>query len=259
MAEATVQAGGPPPRHPKRPTAAGNRRQARVALQLSAGVVATLAVLAGGVALLILHRGDAEGSARVANHEIEAQLQSAETVERRVSVQRRRWFDYFRVTHGVLAATDRRLIYVGVPPEELLPREPEPLELDQLLLPYDRSIDIESTRVFFGTMDGVTIGAGGRNDSFGVTSLDRGKLEGVLSVVARRQAESRSVVEAERKASEAAAAASRRAITHLVQRGQALEFIAQRYGTTVDSLRRWNSLANDRITAGRRLIVRPER
>ncbi|MEP7345648.1 MAG: LysM peptidoglycan-binding domain-containing protein [Gemmatimonadaceae bacterium] len=226
---------------------------------MSVWTVASVAALAGVATLLFLHRGDAEGSARVVNREIEAQLQQGETVERRVSVQRRRWFDYFRVTHGVLAATDRRLIYIGVPPEELIPREPEPLELDQLIVPYDRPIVVTLGRVFFGTLPGLTITAGGRSDSFGVTTLDREKVDGVISVLTRRQGELRAAAEAERKALEAAVAASRRAITHLVQRGEALEFIAQRYGTTVDSLRRWNALTTDRITAGRRLIVRPAR
>lgn len=218
-----------------------------------------LAVLAAAAALLFLHRGDAEGSARIANREIEAQLQQGEVVERRVSVQRRRWFDYFRVTHGVLAATDRRLLYVGVPPEELLPREPEPQELDQWSIPYDRTIAFARDRVFFNTLPGITISAAGRSDSFGVTTLDRDKLDAVLAVVERREGELRAAADAERKAAEAAAAASRRAITHLVQPGEALENIAQRYGISVDSLRRWNALTNDRITAGRRLVVRPER
>ena len=226
---------------------------------MSAWVVAILAALVIVAGLLFLHRGDAEGSARVANREIDALLQPGEAIEQRVSVQRRRWFDYFRVTHGVLAATDRRLLYVGVPPEELIPRDPEPLELDQLSVPYDRPIDVLSTRVFFGTLPGVKISAGGRSESFGVTALDREKMDGVLAVLARREAELRAASESERKAAEAAAAAARRAITHLVQPGEALEHIAQRYGTTVDSLRRWNSLTNDRITAGHRLVVRPER
>jgi hypothetical protein len=105
--------------------------------------------------LLYLNRGDAEGSARVANREIDLLMQRGESVERRVVVQRRRWYDYFRVTHGVLAATDRRLVYIGVPPEDLLPREREPLELDQMIMPYDRPVDVGYTRAFPGTLTGV--------------------------------------------------------------------------------------------------------
>ena len=257
MGAAIVQPDGATPRLNRRRTPAGTRRQVRAALRLSVWTLAIGAVLVGAASLLFFHRGDAEGSARVANREIEALLQPGETVERRVSVQRRRWFDYFRVTHGVLAATDRRLIYVGVPPEELIPREPEPLEVDQLLWPYDRPIDVAQEAVFFGRLPGVTIRAAGRSNSYGVTSLDRGKLDGVIAVITRRQSELRAVAEAERDASQATIAAAKRAITHLVRPGEALEYIAQRYGTTADSLRRWNSLPSDRITAGRRLTVRP--
>jgi hypothetical protein len=40
----------------------------------------------------------------------------------RTSAWQRQWYDFFRVPHGVLAATDRRLMYIGVRPEELLRR-----------------------------------------------------------------------------------------------------------------------------------------
>ncbi|MFN8570959.1 MAG: LysM peptidoglycan-binding domain-containing protein [Gemmatimonadaceae bacterium] len=207
--------------------------------------------------LLYLNRGDAEGSARLANREIDLLVPKGEVVERRVVVQRRRWYDYFRVTHGVLAATDRRLMYVGIPPEDLLPREREPLELDQFILPYDRSIDISRTRGFPGTLQGVRLSSGNRNVVLGVTALNIPRLDSTLAVVTRRLGEIRAAADAERKAVEAATAASRRAIYHLVQPGEALASIATRYGTVVDSLRVWNQLTTDRISAGKRLLVRP--
>jgi hypothetical protein len=92
----------------------------------------------------------------------------------------------------------------------------------------------------------------------GVTALNRPKLDSTIAVATRRQGDLRAAADAERRAVEAAAAASRRAIYHLVQPGEALESIAARYGTIADSLRVWNKLATDRISAGRRLLVRPE-
>lgn len=223
------------------------------------GVAALFGALAGVGTLLYLNRGDPDGSARLANAEIDAILQRGETIEERVNVQQRRWYDYFRITHGVLAATDRRLIYVGVPPEELLKREVEPRELDEAVFAYDRPLAISPTRVFFGAFPGVVLRGSGRAVSLGVSSRTKPRLDSVVAVVNRRQDELRAAADAERRAMDAAAAASRRALYHLVQPGDALDRIAARYGTVVDSLRVWNGLTDDRITAGRRLLVRPER
>jgi hypothetical protein len=215
--------------------------------------------VAGGTAVvLVFYRGDAEGSARLANNELEFLLQPGEVVERRVPVVQRHWWHFFRVTHGVLAVTDRRILYVGVPPAEVLTREPEPQEFIELSLPFERPIDVQRERVIFGTTAGVAVRSGARSGAFGVRSADRAKLDSAIAVVERRQAGLRAAQEAEQRAREAAVAASRRAIYHLVRRGEALEVIATRYGTTVDSLRIWNDLTSDRITAGRRLLVRPE-
>lgn len=235
------------------------RRRVRAVLRTSAWLVIGVAGLAGVALLLFLHRGDAEGSARVANREIDALLQAGEQIEGRVGVQQRQWYDLFRVTHGVLAATDRRLIYIGVRPEELLPREPEPVELDQWLIPFDRGISAWRGQAFFGTLPGVTVRSGEREESFGIAERDHTRLAAVLAVASGRQSELRAAAAAERQAVEAAAAASRRAVSHLVQLGEGLEEIARRYGTTADSLRRWNALPSDHITAGRRLVVKQER
>jgi hypothetical protein len=216
-----------------------------------------LATLAAIAALLFLHRGDPEGSARLANAEIEELLERGETIERRVPVQQRHWWDYFRVTHGVLAATDRRLLFVGVPPDELLPREEEPRDLLERSIAYDRPFVARGRRVFLGTQPGVRLAGRVGSETFAIASRDREKLDSVLAVVARRQEELRRAADAERRAAEVAAAAARRAIYHLVQRGEALELLARRYGVPIDSLVKWNNLTSLRITAGRRLLVKP--
>jgi hypothetical protein len=168
------------------------------------------------------------------------------------------WWDYFRITHGVLAATDRRLLYVGVPPDELLRREEEPRELRILSFPYDRLPAIERTRVFLETRPGfrLRIGRSG-NELFGVTSRELPRLDSAFATVNHRIAAMRAAQDAERRAAEAAMAASRRAIYHTVRRGEALVSIAARYGTTADSLRVWNRLVGDRIKSGQRLLVKP--
>jgi hypothetical protein len=207
--------------------------------------------------LLFLHRGDPEGSGRIANREIAFLLERGEIVRWQVPVMQRHWWNYFRVTHGVLAATTRRLLYVGVPPEALLPREEEPLELEELSWRYESPIEVQRQRVFLDTRAGVTIRGEPARATFAVASRNAGRLDSVLAVMERRVADVRAGQEAERRAAEAASAASRRPIYHLVQPGESLDAIARRYGTIVDSLRVWNGLLSDRIQAGLRLLVKP--
>lgn len=255
-----------PPLGPRRPPrrrerekqgAVSGTTRALTALRVSAWSAFLLVLAVGSGVLLFLHRGDAEGSARLANAELEFMLERGESIERRAPVMQRKWWDYFRITHGVLAATDRRLLYVGVPPERLLPREAEPQLLVDAEFPFDRPVRVRRGRVFLGTRVGVTLIGESVGETYGIISRDRPKLDSVLGIVTTRQAALSAALEAERRAAEATLAAARAPIYHLVQRGEALTVIAERYGVSVDSILRWNSLPTDRITAGRRLLVKP--
>src|SRR5262245_28849445 len=171
----------------------------RVALRVSAWSIGFALVLGVIGALLFIHLGDAEGSARVANREVDLMLDRGESIDWRAPVMARHWWHYFRVTHGVLAATNRRLVYVGVPPEEILPREPEPQLLEESSFPYDRPIDVWRGRVFLGTENGVVVRAPGQMRTFGVTSGERPRLDSVLTLMTRRQQAIRDSVEDERQ------------------------------------------------------------
>jgi hypothetical protein len=203
------------------------------------------------------YRGDPEGAARIANIEIEAELRPGEPVVERVAVRRRYWWDYMRITHGVLAATDRRLIYVGVPPDPLLPLEEGPPELDVADSVYATRPVVTRARIAFGSRPALVIQSEGRRDVFGIAPGDEERLRATRTVLDRVVARLDAAADAERRATQAAEAASRRAVYHLVRRGESLDFIARRYGAAVDSLVAWNGLGNSRIVAGRQLLVRP--
>jgi len=222
------------------------------------GLVLIIGLVVAAFAFL-LHRGDPEGAARIANAEIEAALERDEQVLERVAVRQRYWWDYYRQTHGVLAATNRRLIYIGVPPEPLLRGVDGPPELTQASFPYTRPLEVDRGRVFLGTARGVTLIGPTSRETFAVAQHELPRLDSVLGAVTRKLDTLRAVVDAERRATEAAAAAARRPIYHLVQPGEALDVIARRYGVTVDSLLAWNALPDTRIRIGSRLLVRQGR
>src|SRR5689334_18942351 len=233
------------------------RRRWRTALRVSAwGILFTL-VLATVGTLLFIHRGDAEGSARVANAEVELMLERGEGIDWRAPVIARHWWNYFRVTHGVLAATNRRLVYVGVPPEEILPREPEPQLLEESSFPYDRPIEVSRGRVFLGTETGVVIRAPGQSRTFGVAPAERSRLDSVLTLMTRRQQAIRDSLEDERQKALAVADAERQPIFYVVSRGDALELIARQFEVTVEELQEWNALPSHGIRIGQRLLVKP--
>ena len=233
------------------------RRRWWIALRVSVWSVAFTLVLAIVGLLLFMHRGDAEGSARIANRELELMLERGETIEWRAPVMARHWWHYFRVTHGVLAATNRRLLYVGVPPEEMLPREPEPQLLEESSFPYDRPIDIWRGRVFLGTLNGIIIRAPGQLRTFGVAATELARLNSVLSLMSQHQKAIRDTDEMERQRALADAEAARQPVYHVVERGEALELIARDYSVTVEQLQEWNGLASPQIRAGVRLLVKP--
>ena len=228
----------------------------RVALRVSAwgAVIALFVALVGG--LMFVHRGDAAGSTRIANGEPARMHARGEGIDWRAPVIARHWWNYFRVTHGVLVATNRRLMYVGVPPEEILPREPEPQLLEESSFPYDRPIDVWRGRVFLGSVNGVVIRAPGQTRTFGVTPAERSRLDSVLTLMTRRQQAIRDSLEDERQKALATADAARQPIFYVVSRGDALELIARQYNVTIEELQEWNALPSPSIRVGQRLLVK---
>ena len=245
----------------EQPAAPPPRRRLWTGVQALAG---TVFVLLGVVALgwmLYTPRLSAAAAEQMARRELALVLDAGETVEQSAPVSRRLWWNYYHPIWGVLAATDRRLIWVGVVPKGALERDPdEPTAFDVKTWAYRHDADSVSarpTRIFPGATRGIAIAAPADRAAFAVAAREWPRVAQVTGVLERRQAALREQAERERQAQEYAAWLARQPIYHIVRRGEALLIIAARYGLTPDSLRALNNLPGDRVIAGRRLLVKP--
>ena len=183
--------------------------------------------------------------------------QCGEVLEAKAYVSQRHWWNYYHETNGLLATTERRILFIGVVPRGLI----EPLEEDAPLLdvrswPYD-SVTVTPARLFLGTARGVAFASRAGREAFAVTDRDWSDLQRVTTLVRRRQAALREAAERERRTQEYVAWLARQPVYHVVRPGDALLTVAGQYGLTPDSLRALNGLPSDKIKIGQRLLVKP--
>jgi hypothetical protein len=233
------------------------RRRLRLVLRVAAWCAAVLCGFAALGFFLYTRRVDVRGARQSARQELAMMLEPGERVEQVAFVAQRRWWDYFRETHGVLAATDRRLLFVGVPPKEVMSPESGPQVFEQRSFPYDRPLRVERGRVFVGTSPGMVLRGGAAKETFAVAAADRPGVDSVLAVVGRVQTAMREAAERERRAQIYASWIARQPLYHRVERGEALISIAVKYGVTPEQIRAWNGLGSDVVKAGQRLLVKP--
>jgi hypothetical protein len=219
------------------------------------GVVALLVLIA-----YALYSNPAEtGQARAtAQSLVVSALDPGERVERRAYVYQRYWWDYFRETHGVLTLTDRRLLFVGVPPVNHLVPSDGPPASERREFALDTLTVVSRERVFFGTAAGLVLTTRTADEAFAIAVESRPAADSIVYSIERRQALIRRTASRERRTQEFAAWLARLPIWHRVERGEALSTLATRYNTTVDQLREWNKLTGDRVRIGQRLLVKPQ-
>ncbi len=230
------------------------------ALKTLAVIVGFVLLVAAIAALFVSRQQDPISVPQLAQVEAEAQLAGAgETMELSVPAFRRRWWDYFQPTRGVLVASERRLVFVGLVPEPL-GRTPsgEPPPIERLSFGIDSAVLELQRPSGRGTRTLEVSHADGRSERFSVHSRAAARAESLIVLIGAMQRQREEELETARIAREEADAAARRAIYHRVQPGEALISIAARYGLTPDSLQRLNDLQGTRIRVGDSLLVRPE-
>ncbi|MCU0618357.1 MAG: LysM peptidoglycan-binding domain-containing protein [Gemmatimonadaceae bacterium] len=231
------------------------RRWLRLLARLTGTGLGLLVLLGVVLAWLVTLRPDVPAARRLAAGQLPLVLEPREQVLATTWAARREWWDGFRQTYGVLALTDRRVVFVGIPPRELVSPERGPQEFVILQLPVEGGLTGTRRRVDAGTAAGLELRHDARRLVF--ASADPVATERLLARIAGRQddqAAADSLAGSARRYEQAVAA---RAVWHVVAAGDALSSIAARYGTTEARLIALNGLATTRIRVGQRLLVQP--
>ena len=243
------------------------KRKRRLSSTTRYSIIGGALVLIAVVIQFLVHvaRTDPRDSRAIAERELEVNtLQTGEHVIRMVSVFKRPAIDYFRATRGLLVLTDRRLLYLGLEPRDLLAAPDLPPTFDERDFPLDTTVHVTSGRTFFGIAKAVVITTPHDQTKLGVPSGAWPQANVLIAemetrykkavVASARQREFLARAEAQRRAAEAE---RKKAKFYTVRRGDALGSIATMWNTTTDRLREWNHLSNNNIRAGQTLLVRP--
>lgn len=230
----------------------------RALVKITGGSLGVLLVIGGVIAYLLTLRPDVTGARTLARSELQVLLEPTEQVESVLWARRREWWDGFRETYGMLTLTDRRALFVGIPPRELISPERGPQQFVVLQLGRDESLRARRSRVDFGTAAGVVI-ENDRGQQLAFASSDAAGVDSLLGVVTRGRRTDAAATELGKRTREYEQQVTRAEVWHVVAAGDALESVAARYGTTAERVAAWNRLPGTTIKIGQRLLVKPAR
>lgn len=225
-----------------------------------------VAWLIGGVILLVLlayvlHADSTPAAVvhdRVMRQVRLVTLEPGEDLRLTVEAYHRSPWDYFQKTRGLLVLTDRRVVFVGAPPREILAPRDEPQPFVQRPFPLDTTTTIHFGSVYLGTATGIALRHRRRTQTVAVAPEHRDLLRAIADTMRLRAAATRELARLRLEAERAAQVAARAPRFHIVTRGEALATIATRFNTTPEQLMAWNGLSTPRIRVGQRLMVKPQ-
>ncbi len=179
-----------------------------------------------------------------------------ERIVARTFASQRRWTDVWRESFGLVAATTRRVLYVGAPPTPLLrPREDGPMELLVESYPYEASFIIEPRDVFFGRLRGLALRTPLAQVDFLISAGEWTAALAVAQAAVASQRRFTQDVENQEQFNRVPPPEAEVYVPYVVRRGETLSGLARRLQTTPDVLRQLNQLQDDNIKAGQRLRV----
>lgn len=233
------------------------RRRRRVLATVGVFTAFVLLFFGGGYALWQRHLDPVSARATLTRELSTYALDPGETLRASAFLYWRSPLSYFRSTHAVLAATDRRLLLLTLTPPDPLTREmetPLPTIRD---LPKDTTVHVDTGRVMFGSSRGITLSARDVRERWAARDDQWPQVRAVVADLSTVQRTMREDADAIATGRLAAVERARQPIWHVVHRGEALGAIAERYGTTSERLRQLNAMTSDRIRAGDSLLIKP--
>jgi hypothetical protein len=235
------------------------RRSKRRRVATTVGVLIGFVALffAGGYTLWQRHLDPVTAQATLTRELSTYVLEPDETVRASAFLYWRSPLSYFRSTHAVLAATDRRLLMLTLTPPDPLTREAESSVPAIRELAKDTTVQLDTGRVMFGLARGITLRTRDVRERWAARDEQWPQVRAVIADVSTVQRTMREDGEAIRLARLASVERARQPIWHVVHRGEALGSIATRYGTTAERLRELNAMSGDRIRAGDSLLIKP--
>lgn len=249
----------------RRPRTTGSHRRPSRRARYTTRVLILATLVAIAVLVVRAARANPRDASAIAERELRVNtLQPGEEVHRMVAVFKRPAISYFRATRGLLVLTDRRLIYLGVEPRDILAVPDLPPTFEQREFPLDATTRVSSGRTMLGLSKAIVITTPNETIRLGVPSgAERSADLLVTTMTARHE---RAVVQATirgnemqeiQKARRSAEAERRKAKYYVVRKGDALGGIATMWNTTTSKLVAWNRLPGPRIRVGQSLLVRP--
>ena len=192
-------------------------------------------------------------------------LAPGERVRQAVSVFQRSPLYYYRATRGVLVLTNRRLVYLGLVPRDLVSTPDAPPAFEQRNFPIDTTTEVRAGRTFFQLARGLVIDALQGEVTLAVPSNSWANADSLRRLLgwehAGIRAEGRRIAEMQKAIAAARAAAvkdARKPRYHVVLPGEAIASIANLYGQTPERLRALHNMGeSNTIKAGQRLMVKP--
>jgi hypothetical protein len=233
------------------------RRRSRVFTTIAVFIGFVALFFGGGYALWQRHLDPATAQSTLTRELSTYALEPGETVRASAFLYWRSPLSYFRSTHALMAATDRRLLLLTLTPPDPLTREAEESLPTIRDLPKDTTIQLDTGRVMFGLLRGITLRARDVRERWAARDDQWLQVRAVIADLSKVQRAMREDSEAIRLARLAAVERARQPIWHLVRRGETLGSIATRYGTTPARLRELNAMSSDRIRAGQALLIKP--